>query len=88
MGYKIWRKDNSGWALAFDTIYQTRELADEGIAELNAVYHYQVSTGELSFYPYLEDIRLAKDGSIIDKVLSRKTKNVRKPKYRVKYKKH
>lgn len=69
MGYKIWRKDSSGWELAFDTVYPTREKVDERIAELNAVYHQQVHLGELEFLPYLEEIKLARNGSVIDDAL-------------------
>lgn len=66
MGYKIWRKDQSGWSLAFDAVYPTREKVEEAIAELNARYYEMVKYGELAFYPYRDDIRLSKDGSIID----------------------
>ncbi|MFA5759159.1 MAG: hypothetical protein WC942_07395 [Clostridia bacterium] len=64
--YKIWRKDNFGWSIAFDTLFESKEKADEHIAELNAVYHEKVNFGELSFYPYRENIKLSKDGNIID----------------------
>lgn len=66
MGYKIWRKDNIGWSLAFDAVYPTREKVDEAVAELNARYHEMVRYGELAFYPYRDDIKLSNDGSIID----------------------
>lgn len=69
MGYKIWRKDSSGWELAFDTVYPTREKVDERIAELNAVYHHQVQLGELEFLPYLEEIKLSRNGNVIDEAL-------------------
>jgi hypothetical protein len=87
-GYKIWRKDNQGWELAFDTVYPTREKVDERIAELNAAYHEMVQLGELQFYPYREDIRLARDGSIRDvpvtttAKLSEFTKRNKKPNHR------
>lgn len=84
MGYKIWRKDKYGWELAFDTVYPTREKVDERIAELNAVYHDMVRNSELQFHPYREDIKLAKDGSVIDPYLQAKalsfTKKSRKNK--------
>jgi hypothetical protein len=66
MGYKIWRKDHNGWSLAFDTVYPTREKVDEAIAEANARYHEMVKYGELTFYPYRDDIKLSKDGNVID----------------------
>lgn len=66
MGYKIWRKDRNGWSLAFDATYPTREKADEAVAEANARYHELVKYGELMFYPYRDDIKLSRDGSIID----------------------
>ncbi len=69
MGFKIWRKDSSGWYLAFDAIFETKEKADEQVLELNAKYADRVSFGELSFHPYREDIKLAKDGSVIDPLL-------------------
>lgn len=79
-GYKIWRKDKSGWELAFDTVYSTREKVDERIAELNAVYHQQVQLGELEFLPYLENIKLARNGSVIDDALPT-NKPIRRSKY-------
>jgi aminoglycoside phosphotransferase family enzyme len=69
MGYKIWRKDSSGWWPAYDAIFDTREKVEERIAELNATYADKVKYGELSFHPYRDDIKLNKDGSIIDPVL-------------------
>mgnify|MGYP001045476932 CR=1 FL=1 len=66
MGYKIWRKDKYGWELAFDYVYPTREKVDERIAELNAAYPDKIKYGELSFYPYRDDIVLSKDGNIVD----------------------
>lgn len=66
MGFRIWRKDKTGWSLAFDSIYNTKEEADAHIEELNAVYHDKVKYGELLFYPYREDIELNKNGSIIE----------------------
>jgi hypothetical protein len=71
MGYKIWRKDNAGWSLAFDTVYSTREAVDARIAELQAEHHDKVQYGELSFLPYRDDIKLAKDGSVIDPALNK-----------------
>jgi hypothetical protein len=69
MGYKIWRKDQTGWSLAFDVIYSTKDKADEVIEELNARYHELVKYGELMFYPYRDDIKLSRDGKIIDPTL-------------------
>jgi hypothetical protein len=69
MGFKIWGKDSSGWYFAFDVIFDTKEKADDQIQELNAKYADRVKFGELSFHPYREDIKLAKDGSIIDPLL-------------------
>jgi hypothetical protein len=69
MGFKIWRKDSSGWYLAFDAVFENKEKADEQVAELNAKYADRVKFGELSFHPYREDIKLSKDGSIIDPML-------------------
>jgi hypothetical protein len=66
MGYKIWQKDKSGWSLAFDTIYESLEKVTERIAELNAIYHDKIKYNEIAFASYLDYIRLAKDGSIID----------------------
>jgi len=66
MGYKIWRRDPRGWSLAFDVVYETREDVDERIAELNAEHHDKIRYGELAFYPYRDDIKLARDGSVID----------------------
>jgi hypothetical protein len=74
MGYKIWRKDNNGWSLAFDAIYPTKEKVDEAIAEANARYHEMVKYGELTFYPYRDDIKLSRDGSIIDPNIRMTTK--------------
>lgn len=69
MGFKIWGKDNSGWYLAFDVIFDTKEKVDDYVQELNAKYHDRVRFGELSFHSYREDIKIAKDGSIIDPLL-------------------
>ena len=66
MGYKIWRKDLRGWDLAFDTVYDSRESVDARIAELNAEHHDKIRYGELAFYAYRDDIKLAKDGSVVD----------------------
>ena len=76
-GYKIWRKDSSGWELAFDIVYPTRENVNDRIAELNAVYHQQVQLGELEFLPYIEDIKLSRNGSVIDDALP-----INRPKHR------
>lgn len=69
MGYKIWRKDDTGWWLAFDTVFDTREAVDEYIGSLNAQYAEKVRFGEFSFHPYRDDIKLNKDGSIHDPLL-------------------
>lgn len=66
MGFKIWRKDNTGWWLAFDIIFNSKDKADEYIQELNAKYSDKVKYGELSFFSYRDDIKISKDGSIID----------------------
>jgi len=66
MGYKIWRKDNNVWSLAFDTIYETQDKVNDAIAELKARYHELMKYGELEFLPYLDHIKLARDGSIVD----------------------
>jgi hypothetical protein len=67
MGYRIWRKDKPGiWSLAFDTIYETQDKVNTAIEELKARYHDLIRYGELEFLPYLEHIKLARDGSIID----------------------
>ena len=66
MGYKIWRKDLRGWSLAFDTVYESRETVDERIAELNAEHHDKIKYGELAFYAYRDDIKLARDGNVVD----------------------
>ena len=66
MGYKIWRRDPKGWCLAFDTVYETREDVDARIAELNAEHNDKIKYGELAFYPYRDDIKLARDGSVVD----------------------
>jgi len=79
MGYKIWRKDKHGWDLAFDTVYDTKDKADEYIASLNAQYAEMVKYGELSFYPYREDIKLDKNGEIIDTELHRRIRKPRRP---------
>jgi hypothetical protein len=71
MGFKIWRKDSQGWSIAFDEIYSTKISVDERIAELNATYHNLVILGELSFYAYPEEIKIAKNGTIIDNVLKK-----------------
>lgn len=69
MGFKIWGKDSSGWYLVFDVIFDTKEKADDQIQELNAKYADRIKFGELSFHSYREDIKIAKDGSIIDPLL-------------------
>lgn len=66
MGYKIWRKDSAGWSLAYDTVFETRESAEERIGSLNAQYAEKVKFGELKFYPYRDDIKLDKDGNVVD----------------------
>jgi len=66
MGYKIWRKDRFGWSLAYDTVFATREAVDEHIGSLNAQWAEKVKYGELMFYPYRDDIKLDKEGNIID----------------------
>lgn len=83
MGFKIWRQDTSGWSLAFDSVYNTKEAADARIQELNAAYAEKIHFGELAFYLYRDDIKIAKDGSIVDSVLKRRTsKGKRKGKRR------
>jgi len=71
MGFRIWRKDKTGWSLAFDSVYNTKEEADTHIEELNAAYHDKIKYGELLFYPYREDIELNRNGTIIDNTVSR-----------------
>jgi hypothetical protein len=66
MGYRIWSKDKNIWELTFDTIYKTRDLAEEQIAELNAVYKSRVSLGELEFYIYPEEVKIGKNGQIVE----------------------
>jgi hypothetical protein len=67
MGYRIWRKDKPGiWSLAFDTIYETQDKVNTAIEELKARYHELIRYGELEFLPYLEHIKLARDGSIAE----------------------
>lgn len=66
MGYRIWSKDKNVWELTFDTVYKTRELAEDQVAELNAVYKTRVSLGELEFLIYPEEIKIAKNGQIVD----------------------
>lgn len=73
MGYKIWRKDRKSWCLAFDDVFVTKELVDSRIAELNAIHHELVRLGELSFYPYRDDIKLSRDGEIIDNTAKART---------------
>jgi len=68
MGYKIWRKDNNVWSLAFDTIYETQDKVNDAIAELKARYHDLMQYGELDFLPYLDHVKLARDGSIAEAV--------------------
>lgn len=72
MGYRIWRKDNNAWSLAFDTIYETQDKVNDAIAELNARYHDMIKYGELQFLPYLEHVNLNRDGSVKEP-FSRKT---------------
>lgn len=85
MGFKIWRKDNQGWDLAFDTVFESREIVDSRIQELNAVWHDKVKYGELAFYPYRDDIKIARDGSIIDDNLQ--AIRSKRPRYRRKKRK-
>ncbi|MCK9567320.1 hypothetical protein M0R72_00010 [Candidatus Pacearchaeota archaeon] len=66
MGYRIWRKDKNVWSLAFDTIYETQDKVSDAIAELKARYHDLMQYGELEFLPYLDHVKLARDGSIMD----------------------
>ena len=66
MGYKIWRKDNNVWSLAFDTIYETQDKVSDAIEELKARYHDMMRYGELEFLPYLEHVKLARDGSVVE----------------------
>jgi hypothetical protein len=68
MGYRIWRKDNKAWSLAFDTIYETQDKVNDAIAELNARYHDLIKYGELEFLPYLDHVKLARDGSIAEPI--------------------
>lgn len=68
MGYKIWRKDNSVWSLAFDTIYETQDKVNAAIEELKARYHDLIRYGELEFLPYLEHVKLARDGSVVEPI--------------------
>lgn len=72
MGYRIWSKDKNVWELTFDTVYKTREQAEDQVAELNAVYKSRVSLGELEFLIYPEEIKIAKNGQIIDKILGKR----------------
>lgn len=74
MGYRIWRKDNFGWALAYDTVFETREAADERIGSLNAQWADKVKYGELVFYPYRDDIKLDKDGNVIDPFIQKQSR--------------
>jgi hypothetical protein len=74
MGYKIWRKDNNVWSLAFDTIYETQDKVNNAIGELNARYHDLIKYGELEFLPYLDYVKLARDGSIIEEQPIRRRK--------------
>jgi hypothetical protein len=66
MGYRIWRKDKNVWSLAFDTIYETQDKVNDAIAELKARYHDLMQYGELEFLPYLDHVKLARDGSIVE----------------------
>jgi hypothetical protein len=66
MGYRIWRKDKNIWSLAFDTIYENQDKVNEAIAELRARYHELMKYGELEFLPYLDHIRIGRDGRIIE----------------------
>jgi len=85
MGYKIWRRDNNDWNLAYDTVYDTLDEANEYIGSLNAQYSDKVSFGDLEFYPYREDIRLNKHGEIIDATLQGRRQR-RTPSYKRKRK--
>jgi hypothetical protein len=80
MGFKIWRRDNQNWDLAFDIIFTSKESAENRIAELNAIWHDPIKFGELEFLAYPEEIKIAKNGSILDKNLPtyRKKNNGRK----------
>jgi len=69
MGYKIWRKDKKEYSLAFDDVFDTKESVDERIAELHAIYHTQFRFGELSFHPYPEDVKLHKNGALMEETL-------------------
>lgn len=73
MGYKIWRKDKNVWSLAFDTIYETQDKVMEAIAELKAAYHELMKYGDVEFLPYLDHIKLSKDGSILDSIPYRRS---------------
>jgi hypothetical protein len=66
MNYKIWRKDKNEWSLAFDEIFKSKQEVDDRIKELNAAYYNLVRYNELNFYAYSEDIKLTKNGSVID----------------------
>lgn len=66
MGYRIWRKDKNVWSLAFDTIYETQDKVTDAIAELKAAYHELMKYGDVEFLPYLDHIKLSKDGSVMD----------------------
>lgn len=72
MGYRIWRKDNNAWSLAFDTIYETQDKVNDAIAELNARYHDMIKYGELQFLPYLEHVNLNRDGSVREPIPRRR----------------
>jgi hypothetical protein len=79
MGYKIWRKDKNVWSLAFDTIYETLDKVNDAIAELKARYHDLMQYGELEFLPYLDHVKLNRDGSVMEPVHRRRPKPVDGP---------
>jgi predicted DNA-binding protein (UPF0278 family) len=80
MGYRIWRKDNNVWSLAFDTIYDTQDKVNNAIAELKARYHDLIRYGELDFLPYLEHVKLARDGSVVE-AQTRRPAGQRRPRH-------
>lgn len=56
MKYKIWRKENNKWDLAFDCSF-TKEKVEERISELNAVHNNLVKFGKLQFRYFSEDVK-------------------------------
>jgi predicted DNA-binding protein (UPF0278 family) len=79
MGYRIWRKDNNVWSLAFDTIYETQDKVNTAIEELKARYHDLIRYGELDFLPYLEHVKLARDGSVVERPADRPKRRQQHP---------